>query len=164
MIVTIITDIVTAQRRAGEIVGASVMWNKAFMRRLAIALSVMVAIAGLAPAASAEWFLDWASLTASDASRSHSFGMRSVLLIINEPETAHSSVSGCSAPGPSRTTPAGSASPTCPRHAVIDTIATRTRLVGIGVPSKYFTVSAPAESDSAVTLKRASRLTPQQTK
>src|SRR5262245_37309225 len=58
MIVTIITDIVTAQRRAGEIVGASVMWNKAFMRRLAIALSVMVAIAGLAPAASAEWFLD----------------------------------------------------------------------------------------------------------
>src|SRR5262245_40530169 len=131
MIVTIITDIVTAQRRAGEIVAASVMWYRAFRRR---------------------------------APRAHSFGMRSVLLIINEPETAHSSVSGCRAPGPSRTTPAGSASPTRPSQAAIDTIATRTRLVGIGVPSKYFTLSAPAESDSAVTLKRASRLTPQQTK
>jgi hypothetical protein len=58
MIVTIITDIVTAQRRAGEIVWASVMWYKASMRRLTIALTVVLAVVAVAPAASAEWFLD----------------------------------------------------------------------------------------------------------
>ena len=44
--------------------------------------------------------------------------------------------------------------------------AVSTTLVGIGVPSKYFdlALSLPAASVSAVTLKRARRLTPQQTK
>ena len=38
-------------------------------------------------------------------------------------------------------------------------------LVGIGVPSKYFTLPvSQSESAAAVTLKRARRLTPQMTK
>jgi hypothetical protein len=37
-------------------------------------------------------------------------------------------------------------------------------LVGIGVPSKYFTLPLSSESVAAVTLKRASRLTPHTTK
>jgi hypothetical protein len=39
-----------------------------------------------------------------------------------------------------------------------------TTLVGIGVPSKYLTLPVPSAIDSAVTLNRARRLTPQQTK
>jgi opacity protein-like surface antigen len=58
MTVTIITDIVTAHRRAGEIVCASVMWYKASMRRLTVPLVVVLALLVLAPAASAEWFLE----------------------------------------------------------------------------------------------------------
>ena len=58
MTVTIITDIVTAHRRAGEIVCASVMWYKPSMRRLTVPLVVVLAVLALAPAASAEWFLD----------------------------------------------------------------------------------------------------------
>src|SRR5438105_14315221 len=57
MTVTIITDSVTVQRRVGEIVWASVMWYKASMRRLTIALTVVLAVLAVAPAASAEWFL-----------------------------------------------------------------------------------------------------------
>src|SRR2546425_6635229 len=86
-----------------------------------------------------------------------SLGIRSVLLIMNEPETAQRSASGCSGPGPSRMAPSGSASPMRPSQAAMATIATRTRLVGIGVPSKYFTLAPPPDSVSAVTLKRARR-------
>jgi opacity protein-like surface antigen len=58
MTVTIITDSVTAHRRPAEIVCASAMWYKAFMRRLIGALSVVLVVLVLAPSASAEWFLD----------------------------------------------------------------------------------------------------------
>src|SRR3989442_492586 len=97
--------------------------------------------------------------------RAHqSFGIRIVLLIISEPESAHSSVSGWRCPEPRRTAPNGSMSPTCSSQADAATTATRTRLEVMGVPSKYLTLSAPADSCSAVTLKRARRLTPHATK
>src|SRR5207237_935957 len=59
MTVTIITDRVTAHRRAGEIVSASAMWYKASMRRLSLPLLLVLALLALAPTnASAEWFAD----------------------------------------------------------------------------------------------------------
>jgi len=57
MTVTIITDSVTAHRRAGEIVSESVMWYKASMRRLTLALAAVLVLA-VASEASAQWFVD----------------------------------------------------------------------------------------------------------
>jgi len=51
-----------------------------------------------------------------------------------------------------------------PDHAASASIKTRRIEVGIGVPSKYFTLPVPWESVSAVTLYRARRETPQATK
>src|SRR5688572_5618723 len=78
-------------------------------------------------------------------------GMRSVLLIISEPDSAYSSTSGCSCQ-PRSTTPPHSASPIAPCHAAIASTTTSARLVGIGVPSKYVTLPASALIASAVTL------------
>ena len=60
--------------------------------------------------------------------------------------------------------PPHKALPMWPCQAAYASTPTSTTLVGMGVPSKYFTLSEPADSASAVTLKRASRLTPQPTK
>ena len=52
-----------------------------------------------------------------------------------------------------------------PNHSATPAAPTMTMLVGIGVPSKYFTLPVVASvSAAAVTLNRASRLTPQTTK
>jgi len=59
MTVTIITDRVTAQRLAGEIVGASAMWYKASMRALSLSLALLVAVVAMPAVASAEWFADF---------------------------------------------------------------------------------------------------------
>src|SRR5687768_404322 len=91
-------------------------------------------------------------------------GMRSVLLIMSEPEMTKITTSGCSCHGPSVQTPPQRLSSTRPRQAASARTPVRTTLVGIGVPSKYFTLSPPSERLSAVTLKRARRLTPQHTK
>src|SRR5712692_1770597 len=45
------------------------------------------------------------------------FGMRTVLLIMSEPEITKSSTSGCRLKGPRLTTPSGSSAPVRPRHA-----------------------------------------------
>ena len=85
-------------------------------------------------------------------------------LIISEPESANSSTSGCSVPPAICQAPPHSAGPTAPVPAATHSRPTNTMEVGIGVPSKYATLPEPAYSASAVTLKRASRDTPQATK
>src|SRR5687768_6386827 len=87
-----------------------------------------------------------------------------MVLIISEPEMANKITSGCKVAGPSSNEPQYKAPNTrsaCAAHASTPTI---TMLVGMGVPSKYLTFAPPSESCSAVTLKRAKRLTPQATK
>lgn len=59
MTVTIITDRVTAHRRAGEIVGASAMWYKASMRVMSLSLALLIVVLALPAVASAEWFADF---------------------------------------------------------------------------------------------------------
>ena len=50
------------------------------------------------------------------------------------------------------------------RQMLTDILAVNATLVGMGVPSKYLTLPSLPERVSAVTLNRANRLTPQQTK
>src|SRR5690606_7367203 len=90
------------------------------------------------------------------------FGMR-IRLIISEPDKANSNTIGCSVKPPKRTTPPHSCSPKAPCHAASAIRATSTIDVGMGVPSKYLTLSPPSDMASAVTLNRASRETPQAT-
>ena len=78
--------------------------------------------------------------------------MRSVLLIISEPDTANSSPSGWNCQGPSCHCPHHNGWPICPVLAATASRITSTRLVGIGVPSKYGTLSASPAISSAVTL------------
>src|SRR6185436_7392550 len=96
--------------------------------------------------------------------RHQGLGMRSVLLIIREPEAKKRRDSGWSVAPAKVHSPPGSAAPMRSYQAAAARPPVRTMLVGIGVPSKYATLPLPAASFSAVTLKRARRLTPQQTK
>src|SRR5690606_28171752 len=79
-------------------------------------------------------------------------GMRTVLLTISEPEIANISTSGWNCHGPSLTMPSHRSVPIAPCAAAIHSTTTSTRLVGIGVPSKYFTLPSAPDSCSAVTL------------
>src|SRR5690606_24445438 len=79
-------------------------------------------------------------------------GMRTVLLTISEPEIANISTSGWNCHGPSLTMPSHRSVPIAPCAAAIHSTTTSTRLVGIGVPSKYFTLPSSPDSCSAVTL------------
>ena len=78
--------------------------------------------------------------------------MRIVLLIISEPDSANTSTSGCNCHGPSCSAPNGKAAPMRSLQASHASRPTMATLVGIGVPSKYSTLSPPSASVSAVTL------------
>jgi hypothetical protein len=81
------------------------------------------------------------------------FGMRSVRLIINDPDSAHSSTSGCNCHGPSCQTPSHKALPARCSHTATASTPTSTTLVGIGVPSKWVTLPLSSSAiDSALTL------------
>ena len=82
----------------------------------------------------------------------YGLGMRRVLLIISEPDSANISTSGWNCHGPSLTIPNQMSSPIAPCQAATASTTTSAKLVGIGVPSKYLTLSPPPESCSAVTL------------
>lgn len=73
-------------------------------------------------------------------------------LIISDPDTAKISTSGCSVNPPTSTLPNHRCSRTSPIQAARASKATSTMEVGIGVPSKYFTLPVPSDSVSAVTL------------
>src|SRR6266511_5701517 len=88
----------------------------------------------------------------------YNFGMRSVLLIIVQPLTKNNSDSGCQCTPAISTTPSGRLSPVRPKYTHVARMATRIKLDGIGVPSKYLTLPAASASCPAVTLLRASRL------
>ena len=89
------------------------------------------------------------------------------MLTIAHPHATNTIATGCTPPtnGTLHKPPSTSPSPTFPcvtHHAIPATIA---RLVGMGVPSKYF--DFPVESlgsEETVTLKRARRVRPQRTK
>src|SRR5690606_24703037 len=82
----------------------------------------------------------------------YGLGIWMVLLIMSEPDRANSSTSGCSCHGPSCHWPHHRSAPIRPCQAATASTTTSTRLVGIGVPSKYFTLPSSPASCSAVTL------------
>src|SRR4051794_6978214 len=95
--------------------------------------------------------------------RDQSFGMR-MRLIISEPEIANSSDSGWNVKPAIFTAPNQRSSLMAPIAAATAIMHTSAKDVGIGVPSKYFTLPVPADISSAVTLYRARRDTPHATK
>ena len=78
--------------------------------------------------------------------------MRSVLLIMSVPDSAKSSANGCRSAPSSVHAPPTSWAPMRPCQIAHASSAVSSTLVGIGVPSKYFTLSLSPDSDSAVTL------------
>ncbi|KAG1183439.1 hypothetical protein G6F35_015346 [Rhizopus arrhizus] len=82
----------------------------------------------------------------------HGLGIRRVLLIISDPDRANSSTIGCSCHGPICHWPNQISWPMAPVPAAIASTITSTRLVGIGVPSKYVTLPSSPVIASAVTL------------
>src|SRR5881628_3889437 len=82
----------------------------------------------------------------------YNFGMRSVLLIILQPLTKNNSDSGCQPAPANSIRPNGRSEPMRPKYTQIARIATRIKLDGIGVPSKYFTLPLASASSPAVTL------------
>ena len=73
-------------------------------------------------------------------------------LIISDPDSAKTSTRGWSRKPAIQTSPNQRFGPIEPFQAASDNKATRKIDVGIGVPSKYFTLPVPPESSSAVTL------------
>ncbi len=70
----------------------------------------------------------------------YNFGIRNVLLIISVPDSANSSTSGCSVQPARCQTPPYTVSPIRPCQAANANTAVSSRLVAIGVPSKYATL------------------------
>src|SRR3546814_4919380 len=86
----------------------------------------------------------------------HGLGMRRVLLTISVPDSAYTSTSGCSCHGPSCHTPNHRSPPMRPRNAATASRTTIARLVGIGVPSKNFTLRSEEHTSELQSLMRIS--------
>ena len=98
------------------------------------------------------------------ASRAQSFGTRTVLLIISDPDSAQSSTSGCRTAGP-RTAHRPRDGPRSGRSATATRQGRRAaRWSESACPRSSGPCRDPCDSSAAVTLKRARRLTPQPTK